>query len=373
MNIKLQNPDTAESYDISIDQHETIAVLSEKLHKHIEKTDGLIFYTYFQTYIAKRYAKRAIVEGDCVFLPDDLEIREVVNSLRHPDLPIYFRYVSIDPDIIFKHRTSRFRDIGYDIDLLQSKTVFIGGIGLLGNEIAYNMAISGLGHLQLMDNGNVDWSNIYRQPLFTKDTVYYKKVDAAKEQLEKIGGMKITTLALEVPCMTSEPSVEWFNKQITQIVTIAKESDLMVGAFDIFSARGVLQIIARYLQKPFLSVSLDPWKGESILFEPIGNYCYCCGKTPGVFRDGGGCTLSTIEAQKTISAIATRQIVNKLQLLPVDNNAWSLDPDTFTLNQSTQGGSPVCKVCGPESTLSPAMNINGLSEWIFNWMFPKEK
>jgi len=371
MRIKLQNPDTGETFVFELTLEDRIAMLAEMLSQSLSTADGIIFYTYFKREVTEKYSKKTIVEGDCVYLPDDITIREVIDSLRHPDLPIYFRHSSIEPRLVFKYRTDRFSRIGYDVALLQGKTVMIGGIGVLGSEIAYNLVVLGLGRLVLVDNGSVDWSNIYRQPLFKREDVYSKKVDAAAEELKKMSGIEVTPLAFEVPCLTSTPSLEWFHQQIKHLVTVGKESDLIVGAFDIFSARGVLQIIARYLQKPFLSAALDPWTAESVLFEPGENHCYCCGKRLGEFLDGGACTLAKLDVQKTISAVASRQIIEKLQDQQTDCNSWTIDSQTLTIRQTKQAGTPDCSVCGANSTLSSEMTTREISGWVFNWMFPK--
>ena len=84
--------------------------------------------------------------------------------------------------------------------------MFIGGIGLLGNEIAYNLATLGIGKLTILDKGEVDWYNIYRQMLFSsRNYVYHSKVKIAKKELENFGNIEIIDLNSEVPCLSSPP------------------------------------------------------------------------------------------------------------------------------------------------------------------------
>ena len=126
--------------------------------------------------------------------------------------------------------------------MLKTKTVMLGGVGLLGNEVASNLAILGVGQFILIDYGDVDWFNIYRQPLFSVDDVFSKKVTAVEETLLKMGGIVVTPLAMEVPCLASDPSKKRFQESITKLRRHVEESDVIVGAFDIDKAEEILGV-----------------------------------------------------------------------------------------------------------------------------------
>jgi molybdopterin/thiamine biosynthesis adenylyltransferase len=366
--ITVQNPDTAETLKLDIDGGCTIAELAGVIREKTQKKHLLLF-TYFRTEAAEKLASRTLVEKDQVFLPDDMTITEVKESLRDPILPIYFRSADLDKELVFKFRTDRFQRVGYNVSLLKTKTVLLGGVGLLGNEVASNLAILGVGQFILIDYGDVDWFNIYRQPLFTVDDVFSKKVTAVEETLLRMGGIGVTPLVMEVPCLATDPSKKTFQESITKLRRHVEESDVIVGAFDIFSARGVLQILSRLAKKPYVSLSLDAWIGEAAIYEPDINNCYCCGHKPGTFADGGACTLATLPAQKIIGSIGSELVVKRLMGRNMEENSFTLYAKDLDLEKAKRKGSAKCVVCGETSDLKPQMSDAEISNWIFDWMF----
>jgi len=369
--ITVQNPDTAETLKLDGDGSWTIAELAGIIREKTNKKHLLLF-TYFRSEAAKKLASRTLVDGDQVYLPDDMTFTEVKESLRDPALPIYFRSADLDKELVFKFRTDRFQRVGYNVSLLKTKTVLVGGVGLLGNEVASNLAILGVGQFILIDYGDVDWFNIYRQPLFSIDDVFSKKVTAAEENLLKMGGIRVTPLAIEVPCLATDPSKENIQESITNLRRRVEESDVVVGAFDIFSARGVLQILSRLAKKPFVSLSLDAWVGEAVIYEPDINHCYCCGHKPGSFADGGACTLATLPAQKIIGSIGSELVVKRLMDKTIEENGFTLYSTDLILEKAKRKGSPKCVVCGDNTDLNPEMSDSEISNWIFDWMFTSE-
>jgi molybdopterin/thiamine biosynthesis adenylyltransferase len=70
---------------------------------------------------------------------------------------------------------------------LKNSKVLIAGVGGLGSSVADILTRNGIGELYLVDNDVVDETNIHRQTLYILKDVGKKKVDVAKEKLEKIG------------------------------------------------------------------------------------------------------------------------------------------------------------------------------------------
>ncbi len=66
---------------------------------------------------------------------------------------------------------------------LESKHVVILGCGGIGNIIATNLATSGIGKLTLVDNDDIELSNLTRQILFCEADVGNKKTSTLKEAL----------------------------------------------------------------------------------------------------------------------------------------------------------------------------------------------
>lgn len=66
---------------------------------------------------------------------------------------------------------------------LEKKHVIILGCGGIGNIIATNLAVSGVGKLTLIDSDDIELSNLTRQILFTEADVGNKKTTTLKEAL----------------------------------------------------------------------------------------------------------------------------------------------------------------------------------------------
>src|ERR1700678_4309127 len=72
---------------------------------------------------------------------------------------------------------------GWDQDRLAAATAVVVGVGALGNEVAKNLALAGLGRLILCDFDRVDETNLSRGVLFRSTDVGRMKVDVVAETL----------------------------------------------------------------------------------------------------------------------------------------------------------------------------------------------
>lgn len=87
-----------------------------------------------------------------------------------------------------QHKFSRFEKIigKENLDLLQSKSVLILGVGGVGGYVAEALARSNIGTLILVDFDKVDETNINRQIIALKSTIGKKKVDVLEERIKDI-------------------------------------------------------------------------------------------------------------------------------------------------------------------------------------------
>ncbi|MBC8525888.1 MAG: ThiF family adenylyltransferase [Candidatus Cloacimonetes bacterium] len=362
----IQNPDSEESLQIEFDENKLIKDLANYIKSHCNMNNEPILYTYFKKDKCEEIAHKTLVENSKVILPDDMTIKEVLDSLLDPEIPIYIQSIELNEKLIFQLRTDRFSRIGYNTGLLNKKSVLIGGVGLLGNEIAYNLAVLGVGNIIVVDYGFVDWYNIYRQPLFTIKDVYKKKVEVVKEKLSEMTNINVVSVYKEVPCFASEPKFSTIKKRLNFFDSIIKKSDIVIGCFDTFSARAVFQMLCIANNKPFISSALNASMGSVSLFNINGNPCYCCGSNPDSFNDKGACTLSPLESQKIIGGITTKFAIEILSNVKIKHNYFTYYSNNIQMKYVTTSGSPKCIVCGE----------NGISkyssspiEFIYSWLF----
>src|SRR5262245_57277414 len=69
---------------------------------------------------------------------------------------------------------------------LKSSRVLCIGAGGLGSPLLLYLAAAGVGHLGIIDDDNVEISNLQRQILYGTSQTGQKKVDAAKSRLEDL-------------------------------------------------------------------------------------------------------------------------------------------------------------------------------------------
>lgn len=305
------------------------------------------------------------------YLSDDMSLG-LVQELSGELNTIYFENTELNPNIAYKLRTHRLLLSGYNIEKLSAVKVFAGGVGLLGNEILTNLAIVGIANFAIVDYGSVDWYNIHRQQLFNRKNIYKKKVAAAKQELENFGGINVEDIALEVPCLTSKPNREYIFSLLEILDTKVSSTDIVLGLFDIKSARSVLQILCFIHNKVFITSALDASIGTVKLHRPNQDPCYCCGITLQL-SDGGACTLSKISTQKIIGGLASELIVEYITDgdLPFESyNEMRFNAINHTIIKKNSSVNTQCAVCSNESLKK--MSKEEYFDFIYKWLFERK-
>lgn len=330
-----------------------------------------ILYAILKNDAVEYLKERTNIEGDnTVILPDDITISYIIENMFDKDLPIYFRS-EIPEDELFKLRTLRFHQAGYDIDILKNSKIVVAGAGLLGSDIAINLATIGVCNITLIDSGNVDWFNIYRQQLYSKKDTYKKKVNAAKENLEDIIGVKVIPVDIEIPSWTTKKDLEQTKNDIILLDKIIKDADIVIGVLDKFSPRALLQFLCLVRKKPFIVAAVEGNSGYVRIFdENAQDGCYCCGwPDPRIEKwpDGGSCTLSSIENSRIITSLTTKFIVDKLQDKIIQKNYISYNQKTMKIDMIDRTKSDKCFLCGNSGAYRSIKE--DMSNVIINYLF----
>lgn len=372
MEINFQNPDTNQTVILNLTENSKVYNAVDMLIQQLKLNSPPLLYAYMNDNSLKDLRRRTTVNGHRVDLPDDMPIADVMKNMRDAALPIYFQTLEISETKLFELRTLRFSQVGYKTDVLHGSKVLLAGAGLLGSEIAVNLATLGIGNISIIDNGHVDWTNIYRQPVYSKKDVYKKKVDIIKLRLEEIGGIKVTPMYLELPSWTATMAREEAKKSIILLDEAITDADIVVGILDKFSPRALIQFICLIRKRPFVVAALEASTGYVSIFDKNAeNGCYCCGlPNPHQVKwpDGGACTLSPIESQKIIASLATKFIIDALEGKDNRRNKIVYNAMTMITETFMQLGSQHCSLCGE----SGAAKINNLDladstvDYLFN-------
>ena len=366
-----QDPETSQTLYLKLESECKVSDAVNVLKQELNIESPPILYAYLTESAVNDMKNRTIVYGDKVDLPDDVTISYVLNNMRDSKLPIYFQALEIPEEKLFELRTLRFKQSGYNISKLKQSKVLIVGVGLLGSEIAVNLATLGVKNISIIDNGIVDWTNIYRQPLFSKEDVFKKKVDIVKSRLSMMGEINVIPIHLELPSWSFTMSKTEVIKNIEILDKVIEENDIVIGVLDSFSTRAVLQFLCLVRNRPYVVAALQENMGYVRIFDENANDgCYCCGvpdPREKKWIDGGVCTLSSLECQKIISSLATKFTVDKLegknfQTNQINYNAISMKTEPVEYTKTSK-----CSLCGDSGIIK---SLHGETvDMIVNYLF----
>ncbi|MHB9858285.1 HesA/MoeB/ThiF family protein [Streptomyces sp. YIM S03343] len=155
---------------------------------------------------------------------------------------------------------------GWDQQRLAAATVVVCGVGALGNQLAQQLALAGVGRLVLCDPDEIAESNLSRAPLFLPADVGSPKAAVAARRLA--GLSPVTRVDARVAPLISGVGLAEL-----------RDASLVVSCLDSLAAR--LQLAGRCLQMgaALLDGGTGPWGGEIRLYEPSGP-CFGCGLGP---------------------------------------------------------------------------------------------
>lgn len=124
---------------------------------------------------------------------------------------------------------------------LREKTVVILGCGGIGNVISLNLAVAGVGKLLLVDNDDVELSNLTRQIAFHEEDIGALKVDALKSRILQ---------------RTKEVTIETYNMKITKEEDLLSfsQADLIVVSGDSFGICNITNAFSYKYGVPFINV-----------------------------------------------------------------------------------------------------------------------
>ncbi len=146
--------------------------------------------------------------------------------------------------------------------LLDAKVLLLGAGGL-GSPAALYLAAAGVGTLGIVDNDEVDLSNLQRQVIHSSERIGVPKVDSAEET--------ITALNPDV-------KVEKYPVRLgpENIMDILPGYDIVVDGLDNFPTRYLLNDASVRLQLPVVSAAILGFEGQLSVFKPYDGPCYRC-------------------------------------------------------------------------------------------------
>ena len=165
----------------------------------------------------------------------------------------------------------QFRLEGWSQKLIKNSRVLIIGVGGLGCEIAKNLAMLGVGHLDLVDLDIIEHSNLNRQILFAGAKMGEPKAVVAAKKLAEIN-QNITIKHYHTSLERLDPA-------------IYQAADVVIGGLDSMNARLNLNAQCIRFRKPLVDGGVSGYHGHVYTIFPYQNACYECNPLPEVEND----------------------------------------------------------------------------------------
>jgi molybdopterin-synthase adenylyltransferase len=149
--------------------------------------------------------------------------------------------------------------------LLQSRVLVVGAGGL-GSPLLLYLAAAGVGTLGIIDNDEVDLSNLQRQIVHATESIGIAKVESARRTLTHIN---------------PEVKIEAHGVRLDDknAAALVGNYDLVADGSDNFATRYLLNDLCYRLRKPLVGAALSPFEGQLSTFKAyLGppHPCYRC-------------------------------------------------------------------------------------------------
>jgi molybdopterin/thiamine biosynthesis adenylyltransferase/rhodanese-related sulfurtransferase len=146
--------------------------------------------------------------------------------------------------------------------LLDAKVLLLGAGGL-GSPAALYLAAAGVGTLGIVDNDEVDLSNLQRQVIHSTERIGVPKVDSAEQTITALNpDVKVEKYALRLG-----PE---------NIMDVLPGWDIVVDGLDNFPTRYLLNDASVRLGIPVVSAAILGFEGQLSVFKPYDGPCYRC-------------------------------------------------------------------------------------------------
>lgn len=168
-----------------------------------------------------------------------------------------------------KQRYSRhilLNELGYEgQERIAHTHALIIGAGGLGSPASLYLASGGIGKITLVDNDQVELTNLQRQILHTTDRIGMNKAESGKKTLEKINP------TIDIAALTERMDE-------TRLPELVETADIVLDCTDNFKTRLSINRICMTLRKPLVSGAVVAFDGQISVYDPrqSNSPCYAC-------------------------------------------------------------------------------------------------
>lgn len=214
------------------------------------------------------------------------------------------------------------------------------GAGGLGSPVGLILAAAGVGTITLVDDDQVDLTNLQRQIAHTTDRVGMDKVESARIAMHAINP--------QVDVRTVRERVD-----LDTLKTLAREASVVIDCTDNYRTRHAINAACVSERKPLVSGAAVRMDGQVTVFDPreADSPCYACLFSPdAAFEEVQCATLGVFSPM--VSIIGSIQAAQALKLIVGDTLGESLmgrllmlDGRTMQFSTMRTSRDPDCPVC----------------------------
>jgi adenylyltransferase/sulfurtransferase len=233
--------------------------------------------------------------------------------------------------------------------LLDAKVCVVGAGGL-GCPVGYYLAAAGTGTLAMVDNDEVELSNLQRQIAHSTSTIGVNKAESSRKTFEALNpDCKVVTVK------------ERLNKD--NVLDLFRDYDVIVDGTDNFATRYLINDACVMLKKPLVSGAILRFEGQVTTIVPGEGHCYRClfeeppppGLVPscseaGVLGVMAG-TIGSLQATEVLKLILGQGKVLKNELVIYDALGMSFRKVKVPRN-------PQCPVCSDNPTIKELLDYD---------------
>lgn len=220
---------------------------------------------------------------------------------------------------------------------LLNSHVMVIGVGGLGSAVVLYLAAAGVGELTVVDDDEVDLSNLQRQIVHRENTIGTAKVDSAASAIAALNSsIKVNTITQRLKKSALEQAIS--------------AVDIVVDCSDNFETRFLLNTVTHQLKKPLVSGAAIRFEGQVTVYDPRqqGSGCYRC-----LYNDNGELQQTCSEAgviSPLLGIIGSIQAIETVKLITRIGQSLSgrlliLDALTMDWREIRLKPNPDCPVC----------------------------
>ncbi len=215
---------------------------------------------------------RELAATDLSLIADDTDKKARDESAGPKRLPVSPEKPLVLPNLK-TDRQGTFELISWwERDKVAKAKVLVVGAGALGNEVAKNLALMGVGQIFILDFDTIELANLSRSVLYRESDTGRRKAEVAAARLKDLN---------------PNVRVQYLHADVTTGLGlgILRRMDVIIGCLDNREARLAVNRFAYWMNKPWVDGAIQEFLGLVRVFIPGQGACFECTLTEQARRD----------------------------------------------------------------------------------------